>query len=463
MTHHSPEHLGLAPGVIRLRPDDHFMVLMDAGDNPMTIGALLLFNNPPAAEGDFASVMRTHFLDRLGHTPLPVRLVASPDGYDSDAWADIGTEAAATRIAVVPQNAHWSTSDLRSWLAQRSVARLDLTQCAFAIDIIPLIAGDLGAVYIRMHHAVADGIGFQTILGKLSDQSAPFQGSRPPAHLPEAHEWRRLADARFFAMTGVLEAHRLTQQKALAELQSLKDDPTAVRARTPDLGGECLKDTGRAYATASLSLSEIKAVAARLGGTVNDIFMAMASGTIRQLLLERDILPPEPIVVNSARSYRRTEHGDYGNRIVALHPHLATHLPDPVNRLRAIQVSMAAERRRTHLDEAMLDQPERPYGARDRRTKFRARAADGGVALPGNVSLSNVPGPSDGLSFAGHILRANYPVPIIGNGRFLNITSRRNADRLDVGIMAIPSLVTDIGHASALFSQSLHELRSIAS
>ena len=124
---------------------------------------------------------------------------------------------------------------------------------------------------------------------------------------------------------------------------------------------------------------------------------------------------------------------------------------------------MAGERRRTHLDEAMLDQPERPYGARDRRAKFAARATEGGVALPGNVSLSNVPGPSEVLSFAGYMLRANYPVPIIGNGRFLNITSRRNADRLDVGIMALPSIVPDIAHASVLFSQSLDELAGVAS
>ena len=37
-------------------------------------------------------------------------------------------------------------------------------------------------------------------------------------------------------------------------------------------------------------------------------------------------------MINSARSYRRPEHGEFGNRIVALHPHLATHLADPLAR-----------------------------------------------------------------------------------------------------------------------------------
>ena len=50
------------------------------------------------------------------------------------------------------------------------------------------------------------------------------------------------------------------------------------------------------------------------------MFLAIAATAVRRLLIEMDDLPDTPIVVNSARSYRRPEHGSFGNRIVAMHP-----------------------------------------------------------------------------------------------------------------------------------------------
>jgi hypothetical protein len=213
----------------------------------------------------------------------------------------------------------------------------------------------------------------------------------------------------------------------------------------------------RAIATWSVPLARFKAAATALDATINDLFLAVAGGAMRALLLALDDLPAEPLVVNSARSYRQAEHGLFGNRIVALHPHIATHLADPIARLRAIQAAMANERARTRFDEAMLGQPERPYGARDRRAKFAERTAGGRQLLPGNISLSNVPGPAEVLRYAGYAQVANHPVPIIGSGRFLNVTSRRNADMLDMGIMADPTRVPDVAEVPVLLEQALAE------
>jgi hypothetical protein len=75
--------------------------------------------------------------------------------------------------------------------------------------------------------------------------------------------------------------------------------------------------------------------------------------------------------------------------------------------------------------------------------------------LPGNISLSNVPGPSERLSYAGFAQIANYPVPIIGSGRFLNITSRRNAAMLDMGVMADPTRIPNVDRVPMLLEQQL--------
>ena len=127
---------------------------------------------------------------------------------------------------------------------------------------------------------------------------------------------------------------------------------------------------------------------------VNDVFLTVGSGAVREFLLSIDALPPDPIVVNAARSYRRAEHGDLGNRIVSLHPHLATDLADPVERFHAIQASMAAEVERSRLQEPLMDQPAAPFGARKLRAQMAARVEGGGAVLPATCRSRTCPGPT---------------------------------------------------------------------
>src|SRR5690606_19054835 len=278
--------------------------------------------------------------------------------------------------------------------------------------------------------SVADGIGFQSVLGMLTDDAPPAAGERQAGVLPSNEAWRAAADARFEAEAPLREAKRAAMSEAQAKLKS---GELPGRAPTPTLKLSGPTSAERAYTTLSLPLARIKALAKALDGTINDIFLAIASTALRRYLIEIDDLPEQPLVVNSARSYRRPEHGLFGNRIVALHPHLATNIADPIARLRAIQESMANERLRTPYDEALLDAPEKPYGARDRRAKFAERTSSGAAILAGNVTLSNVPGPDSPRYMAGYRQVANFPTPILGSGRFFNITLRRNADMLDMG------------------------------
>jgi hypothetical protein len=304
---------------------------------------------------------------------------------------------------------------------------------------------------------VADGIGFQAVLRLLSDDTAPAVPRASDAALPRPEAWRALSETYFAHLAPLAADGSARRRAALAKLEEMKGDPTTRRARTPVLKLSGPVSTQRAYATLSIELATMKSLGTALGGTVNDIFLATASTALRRFLIGIDDLPETPIVVNSARSYRRPEHGLFGNRIVAQHPHLATHLADPVQRLRAIQESMALERTRFPLDEAMLGADEKPYGARDRRQKFAVRSADGRALLPGNITLSNVPGPAVRLRYAGYAQIANYPVPILGSGRFLNITSRRNGDSLDMGVMGDPTKIADIGLIVGYLTDALDE------
>lgn len=454
----APDSLQLAPGVRRLRPDDHFMILSETDASPMHVGALIILDVPLDAQEGLAAVLRRQLADRLPATPLLVRLHEAPDGYDSDVWADIARADLETLVAVEPHDGAWSEAELYEVVASLNMRRLDLSGPPFAAHVFEQLAAGGSAIYLKVHHSVADGIGFQAILGLLSDAAPPATARFADARLPEPEKWCQRAEARFATEADLRAAQAARRKEALAALEAFKDD----REPTPELKMSGPTSDRRRYTTASLPLARVKAAGAKLDATVNDIFLTLASAALRNYLIEIDDLPATPLVVNSARSYRRDTHGMFGNRIVALHPHLATHLRDPVERLRAIQSSMASEMQRTGHDEALLDAAEKPFGARDRRAAFAERMAGGKRLLPGNLTLSNVPGPAEARSYAGFRQLHNYPVPIIGSGRFLNITSRRSGDNLDMGVIADAAKIADIGRIAALFTAAIDELESLA-
>jgi hypothetical protein len=90
------------------------------------------------------------------------------------------------------------------------------------------------------------------------------------------------------------------------------------------------------------------------------------------------------------------------------------------------------------------------------------RVGSGGAVLPGNVSLSNVPGPTEPRYLAGYAMRASYPAPILGAGRFLNITLRRYVDHLDLGIMCDAAKIPDANVMRGHVIGALDELMALA-
>jgi diacylglycerol O-acyltransferase len=456
MTAAALDQLELAPGVTRMRPDDHFMALAETDASPMHVGALLMLDVPAGEKPDLLDRLRRHYAERLPGTPLLARLVASPDGYDSDVWVELATCDMATHVvretAPTPD-----TPALHAAVALLNLQRLDLSRPPFMVHVFDGLPGDRAAVYFKMHHAVADGIGFQQVLRRLSDEAPPTAPRAADAQLPDPETWHALAEARFAAEEGRRAEQSAARKSALAALEAF----TGERAETPQLKLSGPTSARRSYTTLSVPVGHFKATAKALDATINDLFLAGAASALRAYLIEIDDLAATPLVVNSARSYRRPEHDAFRNRIVAQHPHLATHLADPLARLRAIQASMAGEMRRTVHDEALLDALEKPNGARDRRRMFAERTAGGGRVLPGNVTLSNVPGPTGERTIAGYRQLANYPVPIIGSGRFLNITSRRSGENLDMGVIADPEKIADVDRIAALFLSAVQDYAAL--
>ena len=72
--------------------------------------------------------------------------------------------------------------------------------------------------------------------------------------------------------------------------------------------------------------------------------------------------------------------------------------------------------------------------------------------------ISNVPGPTFPLYFAGMRMVGAYPIGPVVDGVALNITVQNYLDSLFVGLNACPAVVPDIAELATLVRQELHDL-----
>ncbi|MDB5447061.1 MAG: hypothetical protein JWQ97_2378 [Phenylobacterium sp.] len=449
----------------RMTPTDHYTSLFETATSPMNIGALLIFDVPEGEKAGFAGRMRAHLERHVPRTVLARRLVASPGHYDADAWFALAASAALKQIDTPVFLEDLPEAGLRRYVTARGMRHLDLARAPFEIDILSRVSGPRCALYVKVHHGLMDGVGFQSLLRSLSDLgSADLVGEAAAVdeEVPAPDHWTALARDKFEQEEADKAAEAARKAAAQTRLADFIAAPEHQRRSAPEMAFGSEFSDQRHYRTLSFDLAAFRSVAKAFGASMNDLFLATAAGALRSYLLQRGQLPAAPLVSHSVRSTRREEHGPYGNRVLSIYPELATDEPDPGKRLRRIRDSMALEKARSAIEEDLVDLWDWPFGARDRRAACATMELLEAVLGSANVVLSNVPGAEERLTFAGYSLAANYPVPIVGPARFLNITSRRNADALDMGVMVDAAKIDDPDDLILHLVAAFRELAGIA-
>jgi WS/DGAT/MGAT family acyltransferase len=251
---------------------------------------------------------------------------------------------------------------------------------------------------------------------------------------------------------------------ALPNAQTLRYEPLPMPPRTP----KCLFNVGitnqRVYAARTLPLLAFKEIAKRTGTKLNDVVLTVCSGAIRRFLLERNALPAQSLTASVPVAVRDTADANTPNQNGMYLCSLATDVPEPCNRLALIQRSSAEQKRRFE-SLRNIPMPELAGAGALLRPMVElyghTRASE--FPLFGNVTISNVPGPSIPLYIAGARVLSLYPCSIPFHGAALNITVQSYDGRLDFGLIACRRALPDLGHLADLLSLSLVELRDALS
>jgi WS/DGAT/MGAT family acyltransferase len=209
----------------------------------------------------------------------------------------------------------------------------------------------------------------------------------------------------------------------------------------------------RRFAAQSWPIDRLKRVAKASDATLNDVVLAMCSGTLRTYLDGEDALPAEPLIAMVPVSLRDESTPDAaGNAVGVIMCNLGTNQSDPAARLSTVRRSM--------LDGKALLRGMSPL-------QILAMSAIGmsplileplfgltGVARPPfNLVISNVPGPRTPLYWNGARLDGLYPLSIPLTGQALNITVTSYSDEVAFGLTgcrrSVPHLQRMLGYLDA--------------
>lgn len=284
------------------------------------------------------------------------------------------------------------------------------------------------ALILKAHHCMIDGIsGADLLAGYI--QGAPDSETEPdlprwvqrPAPSPAklvSDELMRRASLPAKAVRAGLTAMRAP----LRALEEARGSASAVaEALGAGLGSASATplndDIGpyRRFDWTRFELAAVKEVKSRLGGTVNDVVIAIVAGAMRRFLQRRsvdvDSLDFRAMMPVNVR--REDQHGKLGNRVAFLMARLPVDEKDPARRLarvieatRGLKDSSTVEG--TELLEEISDWTATALFAGVSRLAAKTRSY--------NMVVTNVPGPQFPISILGAKMEEIYPlVPLFSN------------------------------------------------
>jgi diacylglycerol O-acyltransferase / wax synthase len=351
---------------------------------------------------------------------------------------------------------------------------LDRARPLWELWLVEGLSDDRFAVLSKTHHALVDGVSGVDIATVLFDSSpdpmpvAPPDQEWVPKPLPSsaqllADAWLERATVPEEIIRGLRATVRGPRQvarraggalagagaMAWAGLQAAPPSPFNVR-----IGPH------RRFTWVRGDLAQFKAIKNELGGTVNDVVLAVVAGALGQYMRRHgddtdvDLRAMVPVSVRAD-----VERGALGNRVAAMWASLPVGLTDPTERLRRISAEMRD-----------LKGSGQPVGAQV-LTELAGFAPPTIMAQAArlqarqrlfNLVVTNIPGPQVPLYVLGRELEALYPMVPLAENTALGIAIMSYNGQLNFGLVADYDALADVETLADDLSASIEELAAAA-
>jgi diacylglycerol O-acyltransferase / wax synthase len=460
---------------------DAGFLALETPSSRLHVGALIVLE-PPAGRGaaDRFDEIRTLISRRLVQVPaFRQRALQVAFGLQHPVLVDDPDFDLADHVSRVAVPSPGDDRSLSCLVAEVMSRPLDLARPLWEMVVVEGLPEGRTGVIAKLHHSILDGVSAALLLASFLDVTpdADF-GPEPepwdPPPLPSPAELFGQGALSLLRQPGVaLSALRRTldvivelsnRNRGLAA-EGKSPPPSLFGAPRTSLNGSI--SSRRSFTGVAVPVAKIKRVRRAFDVTFNDVVLAAVGGGLHRLLRRRGDSVDQALTALVPMSIRtESENGAFGNRISAMLVSLATDTEDAVLRLRAVSGSASAAKTQEEVlggsllaELAQLTVPALASVAA--RCAAEIRLFDR-VAPPFNLTMSNFPGPTFDLWWAGGRLAGLYPIGPITDGVALNITAMTFLDSLYLGLLGCRRLIPDIGELGDLIVESLDELVELA-
>lgn len=457
---------------------DGVFLHVETAEMPMHVASLHLLDLPPGRAGHFHADVQRQIRHRLPDAPvLSRRLATMPLQFANPAWVHDDApdlDYHVQRLVLPPPGTREQLEDL---VARLHAERLDRARPLWRMAVIEGLASGQAACYVQVHHAMLDGQAGVKLSQVLFDAAGPaVPKPRSSAHAPST----RAAEA---PVAPLVRAAAAIRRDAGQYLQLARRLPETARtlagvvAGLPGEGGRTLRQNfsfgprtalnvpitaERGFAGVSIPLAPLDRLAKAHGARLNDVVLALCSGTLRRWLARHGGVPADPLVATMPVSLRAAGNADYTTQAMLTLVNLHTDVDDPVARLHAIRDASGAMKQLVRRARGVIPMDFPTVGLPWLLQGLASLYGRAGIvnALPvfANVVISNVPGPTEPLAIAGARMTDYWPVSIVAHGVGLNITVLSYAGALGVGFTAARRAVPDARELSSALREAVDEL-----
>jgi WS/DGAT/MGAT family acyltransferase len=465
---------------------DATFLYLETPEMPMHVGALHLFELPRGTRGRFVTRLREHVASRLPVTPvLRRRLWWMPLNLANPAWVDADPDL-REHIVEVKVRKGATLADLQAKVGELHPELLRRDRPLWKFHVFEGLAPGPGgerrvALYTKLHHAAVDGQAAVALANAILDLTPE----------PRAVEARASRRPRAYRLEMVEMLRGVLGNQAQKVAQIVRELPSTVSTvggaagraigRSALLAGgkasgnvtlaprtalNASVTTGRAFATATLPLAELRDIGRAHGATLNDMVLLLCSTALRRHFAARKALPRQSLVAAVPISLRAQGDTTAENQASMSLVSLGTQVADLRERLKHVQRATAAMKSTMGSLRSVLptDFPSLgvPWLMEAAATLYgKVRVADR-VPQFANLVISNVPGPPQPLYMAGARMLTNHPASIVVHGIALNITVQSYDGHLDFGLMADARAMPDVADLAQALQVAMDDLRAMA-
>jgi WS/DGAT/MGAT family acyltransferase len=454
----------------RLSGLDSSFLHLERGPAHMHVASTTVFEGPAPDYDE----LREHIAARLHLVPrFRQKLRFVPLGQGRPRWVDDPQFNLGYHIRHTALPAPGSSEQLRTLAARIFSQRLDRSKPVWEMWLVDGLAKDRFALVTKTHHCLVDGVSGVDITTVLFDTEAEpiaVPGPEPWVPRPEPSGAEVLAEALLERVTtpaemvrGARAVFRAPRQAAGAAVDALEAAGAFARSGISAPSSRFNVPIGpyRRFATVSTDLDGLKGVKNELGGTVNDVVLAVVAGALGRYLRSRgqatQDLELRAMVPISVRA--DDEHGALGNRVSSLMAPLPVWAEDPLERLRLVSETMGD-----------LKESKQAVGATmmTQLSDFAPTTIAGQAARlqPAqrffNLVVTNVPGPQFPLYLMGRRLQAIYPMVPLARRQAVCFGIMSYDGQVNFGLTADYDAMGDLESLAADLQDSIAELEAAA-